>query len=192
LQKSKGGTFYVARCRDLIYDVGLHKSEDAEFYLRKGFRVVGFEADPDLVAFCRERLKAFIDGGQLMLVEGASVDPSREGKFVAQRFEEGCSGLFGSELGREWKFRRGVLRQYYLARLDYLLLGDDGVMTSWTFRGANRLRSLARRAVGFFRHAAVPGRYDTHARHSCADDIDVPYAMPLDIAPGHPTPNEFS
>ena len=44
---------------NLIYDVGLHKGEDAEFYLHKGFRVVAFEADPDLIAFCRERLKKF-------------------------------------------------------------------------------------------------------------------------------------
>ncbi len=26
---------------DLIYDVGMHTGEDTEFYLRKGFRVVG-------------------------------------------------------------------------------------------------------------------------------------------------------
>jgi 16S rRNA A1518/A1519 N6-dimethyltransferase RsmA/KsgA/DIM1 with predicted DNA glycosylase/AP lyase activity len=33
--------------KDLIYDVGMHHGEDTEFYLRKGFRVVAFEADPD-------------------------------------------------------------------------------------------------------------------------------------------------
>ena len=31
--------------RDLLYDVGMHRGEDAEFYLRKGFRVIGFDAD---------------------------------------------------------------------------------------------------------------------------------------------------
>ena len=35
--------------KDLIFDIGMHKGEDAEFYLRKGFRVVAFEADADLV-----------------------------------------------------------------------------------------------------------------------------------------------
>ena len=29
---------------NLIYDVGLHKGEDSEFYLKKGFRVVAIEA----------------------------------------------------------------------------------------------------------------------------------------------------
>ncbi len=38
---------------DLIYDVGLHRGEDAEFYLRKGFRVVAFEANPDLIQTCQ-------------------------------------------------------------------------------------------------------------------------------------------
>ena len=35
---------------DLIMDVGMHRGEDAEFYLKKGFRVVGVEANPELVA----------------------------------------------------------------------------------------------------------------------------------------------
>src|SRR5271157_4948051 len=65
--------FDTPKHHDLIYDVGLHKGEDAEFYLRKGFRVVAFEADPDLIASCRERLKGFLDHGQLTIVEGAIV-----------------------------------------------------------------------------------------------------------------------
>jgi len=285
---------------DLIYDVGLHKGEDAEFYLRKGFRVVAFEADPDLIASCKGRLKEFIDNGQLTIIEGAIVGldvitsglkkvrfykncensvwgtvysdwaernarlatsssiievdainfadairehgvpyfmkiaiegcdtvcisalsgfkerptyisiesdktsfgniereidlftklgytsfkaveqsnlhlfqsppyPPREGKYVAQRFEAGSSGLFGSELEGKWKPRHEILRQYRFIRLGYFLVGDDGIMRKWRFRGAHRLRSLTERVVGFFTHAAVPGWYDTHARHSCAD-----------------------
>ena len=59
---------------DLIYDVGMHKGEDTEFYLRKGFRVIAFEANPELVDLCRVRLKRFIEQGQLKIVEGAIVD----------------------------------------------------------------------------------------------------------------------
>jgi FkbM family methyltransferase len=58
---------------DLVYDVGLHKGEDAEFYLRKGFRVVALEANPDLIVCCRERLREFLDNGQLTIIEGAIV-----------------------------------------------------------------------------------------------------------------------
>lgn len=56
---------------DLIYDVGMHKGEDTDYYLRKGFRVVGFEADPDLAAYCRDRFSLEIGDGRLTVVEGA-------------------------------------------------------------------------------------------------------------------------
>jgi FkbM family methyltransferase len=295
---------YTPKHDDLIYDVGLHKGEDAEFYLRKGFRVVAFEAAPDLIAFCKERLKEFIDQGQLTIVQGAIVGPDligdghktvpfyknsdmsvwgtvradwverntrlgtsssvtevaainfadavrqygvpyfmkidiegcdrvclsalgefeerptyisiesdktglesiereidlfiklgytsfqaveqsaipvsqspphppREGKYVAQRFEDGSSGLFGLDLEDQWKSRHEILRQYRFIWLGFFLLGDDGIMIKWKFRGSDRLRSLAQRVVRHLTRAAVPGWYDTHARHSCADALHV-------------------
>jgi FkbM family methyltransferase len=54
---------------DLIFDLGLHKGFDAEFYLRKGFRVVGLEAAPDLCAISADRLAAFAD--RLVIVNKA-------------------------------------------------------------------------------------------------------------------------
>jgi FkbM family methyltransferase len=60
---------------DLIYDIGLHKGEDTDFYLRKGFRVVAIEADPDLVAHCEQRFSEFLERGRLTIVPGAIVDP---------------------------------------------------------------------------------------------------------------------
>ena len=59
---------------DLIYDVGMHKGEDTEFYLRKGFRVIAIEANPELTRLCKDRLKTFVDQGQLKILEGAIVD----------------------------------------------------------------------------------------------------------------------
>ena len=47
--------FETEKKQNLIFDVGLHKGEDTDFYLKKGFSVVAFEADPDLVAACQER-----------------------------------------------------------------------------------------------------------------------------------------
>ena len=282
---------YTPKHDDLIYDIGLHKGEDAEFYLRKGFRVVAFEADPDLITSCKERLKDFLNSGRLIIIEGAiasssqdktifyknldnsawgtvlsdwsnrndrlntssitievqaikladavrehgipyfmkidieGVDtvcldslkefeerpsyisiesnktsfekikreielliqlgytsfqaveqseiyltspkyPPREGQYVSCLFEEGSSGLFGNELEGKWKSRREILRQYRFIRLGYFLLGDDGIMIKWNFRGAGRLRSLAGYVLRHFTHAAVPGWYDTHARHA--------------------------
>ena len=290
------------RHRDLIYDIGMHKGEDAEFYLRKGFRVIAFEADPDLVRYCRKRLSEFVDRRRLTIMEGAILDsdaidagqrkvrfyknvdipalgtvcadlaelnarlgnssiaveadvidlagvirehgiphfmkidiegcdmacvrllrrfrerpdflsvesdktsvsniereievlvdlgydsfqaveqsgipqsqsppnPPREGEYVAQRFEFGCSGLFGSELGGRWKTKREILRQYRSVWLGYHLLGDEGIMTQWKFQGAQELRSLTRRFLRVLTKASVPGWYDTHARLSTAGDV---------------------
>ncbi len=293
---------YTPKHFDLIYDVGLHKGEDAEFYLRKGFRVVAFEADPELIAFCKTRLRTYLDLGQLHIVEGAIVsmdslaaghktvrfyrnrdvsvwgtvcgdwlernsrlgtasstlevtaidfansireygvpyfmkidiegcdtvclealsnfderpsyisiesdktsfrniereidllitlgyvsfqaveqsaiprsqsvpNPAREGRFLAQRFEPGSSGLFGSELPGRWKSKHEILRQYHLICLGYCLIGDDGIISMKNRRGprAQLFRFLTHRVVGFlvslFTHAAVPGWYDTHARY---------------------------
>ena len=60
--------------KNLIYDVGMHKGEDTAFYLKKGFRVIGFEADPSLIVYCRNRFKDEIENSSLVVVEGAVVD----------------------------------------------------------------------------------------------------------------------
>ena len=54
---------------DLVYDIGMHKGEDAEFYLRKGFRVIAFEADPDLIRLCEGRLQSYVNSGQLTIIQ---------------------------------------------------------------------------------------------------------------------------
>ena len=62
---------------DLIYDVGMHRGEDAEFYLKKGYDVVGFEANPDLVASAKNAFAEAIASGRLRIIEGAIVsDPN--------------------------------------------------------------------------------------------------------------------
>lgn len=286
--------------RNLIYDIGMHKGEDTEFYLRKGFKVVAFEANPSLIRICKTRLKEFIEQGNLVIVEGAIVDfetinndqkkisfynnndlsvwgtvsadwaernsrlgtsntlievdvinledvirkqgiphfmkidiegcdmvcvkvlkkflncpdyisvesdktsfknikyeiellselgyewfqaieqsaihkfqsppfPSREGEYVAHKFEEGASGLFGAELNNAWKSKHKILQQYRAIRLGYYLLGDDGIMKHWKFPGAGQLRVKTSNFLAKFTKANVPGWYDTHARHSKAD-----------------------
>jgi FkbM family methyltransferase len=59
---------------DLIYDVGMHRGEDTEFYLHKGFRVVAFEADPELIKYCADKFADFIKAGKLKIIGGAIVD----------------------------------------------------------------------------------------------------------------------
>lgn len=68
---------------DLIYDVGLHRGEDSAFYLAKGYKVVGFEANPDLAAECRAR---FAKELRMRVVEGAITDsPTPTVRFFRHR-----------------------------------------------------------------------------------------------------------
>jgi len=61
---------------ELIYDVGMHEGEDSKFYLLKGFRVVGVEADCALCEGAAARLGQFITTGQLTIVNRA-IAPER-------------------------------------------------------------------------------------------------------------------
>ncbi|MFN6539324.1 MAG: FkbM family methyltransferase [Nostoc sp. EkiNYC01] len=54
--------------KNLIIDVGVHTGQDTEFYLKKGFRVIGIEADPQIYKSVKERLNDFIKNGQLTLL----------------------------------------------------------------------------------------------------------------------------
>jgi FkbM family methyltransferase len=56
---------------DLIYDVGMHRGEDTTYYLAKGYRVVAFEANPELADGCRDEFSEAIESGALTIVEGA-------------------------------------------------------------------------------------------------------------------------
>jgi FkbM family methyltransferase len=73
----------AANCvRDLIYDVGMHSGEDTEFYLKKGFRVIAFEANSDLAASARSKFHDYIAKDKLVIVHGAIVDSSYSGDTV--------------------------------------------------------------------------------------------------------------
>lgn len=61
---------------DLVFDFGLHKGYDAEYYLKKGFRVVGLEAAPDLASLCIQRLASW--GDRLAVVNKALFDRPNE------------------------------------------------------------------------------------------------------------------
>lgn len=95
---------------DLIYDVGMHKGEDTEFYLRKEFRVVAFEADPDLIALCKKRLKKFVENGQLKIIEGAivSLDLLRAGHKTVPFYKNNDCSVWGT-VSADWAERNARL-----------------------------------------------------------------------------------
>ena len=70
----------MARNERLVYDVGLHMGEDAEYYLKIGHQVVAFEANPSCVEYCRNKFSKEIRSGQLLIVAGAIAAPNETGK----------------------------------------------------------------------------------------------------------------
>ena len=66
---------------NLIFDVGLHKGEDTDFYLKKGYDVVAFEANSDLISQCKVRFHSQIEESKLIIVEGA-IAPASMGQRV--------------------------------------------------------------------------------------------------------------
>jgi FkbM family methyltransferase len=85
---------------DLIYDVGLHKGEDSEFYLKKGFRVVAIEALPTLAKFAAERLRGYVDSGQLVILNVAVAENDSPVTFL----ENPDNSVWGTA-SAEWALR---------------------------------------------------------------------------------------
>jgi FkbM family methyltransferase len=71
--------------RKLIYDVGMHCGEDTAFYLSRGYRVVGVEANPELIGQLRQKFAAEIKTGQLQIVAKAIAEKSGRVKFAINR-----------------------------------------------------------------------------------------------------------
>lgn len=63
---------------NLIFDVGAHKGEDSDFYLKLGYRVVAIEANPALADYLRKRFDGAINEGRYIVVEKA-IGESDEG-----------------------------------------------------------------------------------------------------------------
>ncbi len=93
------------RQNDLAYDVGMHKGEDTDFYLKKGFRVVGFEADPDLAEHCRWRFADALRDGRLVIVEGAIVDSTDVGGARTVRFFKNPGRSIWGTAAPDWAAR---------------------------------------------------------------------------------------
>lgn len=94
----------------LIYDVGLHHGQDTDFYLKKGFRVVAFEADPANAEFCRKRFAADILSGQLTIVEGAITESSyQNGNGRSVKFYRNEHHSLWGSTSDDWAVRNEVL-----------------------------------------------------------------------------------
>jgi FkbM family methyltransferase len=89
---------------DLIFDVGLHKGEDSAYYLRKGFRVVAIEANPNLIEENHERFFEQVKSGKINILHGAI---AREAGTV--RFFVDALSVWGT-IDPRWADRNKTLR----------------------------------------------------------------------------------
>jgi FkbM family methyltransferase len=94
---------------DLVYDVGMHKGEDADFYIRKGFRVIGFEADPHLVEECRTRFISEILHNRVTIIEGAIIDLLSPDINTAVTFFRNIDNSVWGTVVPDWAHRNEVL-----------------------------------------------------------------------------------
>ena len=83
---------------DLVFDVGMHRGEDTRYYLRKGFRVVAFEANPELVAAAHREFATEIAGGRLRIVSGAI---TAEGRDSVPFYVHSRMSLWGTTAARQ-------------------------------------------------------------------------------------------
>jgi FkbM family methyltransferase len=82
----------------LIFDIGLHKGEDASYYLRSGYKVIGVEASPVLSKACAQKFKKYIDENNLVIENKGISGTTGILKFwINHKFTEWSS--FEKELG---------------------------------------------------------------------------------------------
>ena len=83
----------------------MHKGEDTDFYLNKGFNVVGFEADPELIVFCKNRFKNEIAKKKLIIIEGAIVDRISNNRI--KFYKNNVNSVWGT-IVPDWSERNGM------------------------------------------------------------------------------------
>ena len=95
--------------QNLIYDVGLHKGQDTDFYLKKGFNVVAFEANPENIDFCKKRFAQAIKDKRLTIVEGAIVENAARNGQESVRFYLNKDHSFWGSTSDDWAYRNEVM-----------------------------------------------------------------------------------
>jgi FkbM family methyltransferase len=87
-----------------IFDIGLHEGCDAEFYLKKAFRVVALEANPQLAAVATSRLRDDVAAGRLVVLNKALASQSGGAiPFYVRSDKSGWSSIYRKAAERDGK-----------------------------------------------------------------------------------------
>src|SRR4051812_9876678 len=96
--------------KDLIYDVGMHEGQDTDFYLKKGFKVIAFEANPNNVAFGKKRFAREVEEERLIIVEGAITENfSSNGHQSKVLFYRNLNHSLWGSINEDWAYRNEVM-----------------------------------------------------------------------------------
>ena len=93
---------------DLILDIGVHRGDDTDFYLKKGFDVVAVDADPRHIESCRVRFAGAIAEGRLTLVHAAIAPRVGQTQFYINLDKDDWSSL-SKRLGTRRRSRHQVI-----------------------------------------------------------------------------------
>jgi FkbM family methyltransferase len=63
---------------NLVFDIGMSEGDDTDFYLKKGFRVVGLEANPEMYMHLQARFAEEIAAERLQVLNRAASERSSE------------------------------------------------------------------------------------------------------------------
>ncbi len=78
--------------KDLIYDLGVHNGSDTAYYLRRGFKVIGIDANPIMISEVSKEFASEIKNGQLILLNiGIAADQGEMTFWVCETVTEWSS-----------------------------------------------------------------------------------------------------
>jgi FkbM family methyltransferase len=77
----------------IAYDVGMNNGDDTEYYLAKGFSVVGIEANPELCQACTSKFSSYIATERLKIINCAVGAVEGSAQFYVNRDNHVLSSL---------------------------------------------------------------------------------------------------
>lgn len=103
----------------LIFDVGMSEGNDTDYYLKKGFSVVGVEADPQMYQFLLDRFQTEIRAKRLIIYNNAAgTDDNDVVKFFKHKNFQGISGLSHDRA----EFSEDTYDTYYVCTVNWEVL----------------------------------------------------------------------
>ena len=113
----------------LIFDLGMNNGDDAEYYLKRNFKVLAIEANPDLCDFVNFRFQQAIKSNNLEIVNAAIAMECGHAKFFVNLANDHWSSMDPVWAGRdgtlfkeitvntfanfvpEWEFSEAIFRK---------------------------------------------------------------------------------